>query len=186
MRRVHFGFTDRVKLIPNDFIYGKYYLLAGIALVLILSGLSKSGLSFQSMRENGPGMMLNVVYAYISGIVLTPVMLPWIPVRPFALKGFITGFAVSLLLLVFQRLGNNYYEMIILVPDNNRDFLFSGHEFYRIINLYLTFGGEKGNEGCRSAADSICCNGTGIDDYWQDKGLKVNTDGTGGQVYRLT
>jgi len=111
MRRVHFGFPDRLKLIPNDLISGKYYLLTGIALVLILSGLSSSGLSFQSVRENGPWMALNILFAYISGIVLTPAMLPWIPVRPFALKGFITGFAVSLLLLVFQRLGNNYYEM---------------------------------------------------------------------------
>jgi hypothetical protein len=111
MRRVHFGFTDRLILVPNDFIYGKYYLLAGMALVLMFSGLHKSGLSFQRMIENGPGMMMNVLYAYISGIVLTPVLLPWIPGRPFALKGFVTGFAVSLLLLVFQRLGNNYYEM---------------------------------------------------------------------------
>jgi hypothetical protein len=111
MRRVHFGLADRAKLIPNDFFYGKYYLLAAIVVVLILSGINKSGLSFQSMVEKGPGMMLNVLYAYISGIVLTPMMLPWIPGRPFALKGFFTGFAISLLLLAFQRLGNSYYEI---------------------------------------------------------------------------
>jgi acetyl-CoA decarbonylase/synthase complex subunit gamma len=64
------------------------------------------------MLDSGPGMMLNVLYAYISGIVLTPMMLPSIPGRPFALKGFIAGLAVSLVLLVFLRLGNNYYEMV--------------------------------------------------------------------------
>jgi len=110
MRRVHFGFTDRMILIPNDFIYGKTYLLAGMALILLLSGLNTSGLSLQRMLDSGPGMMMNVVYAYISGIVLTPMMLPWIPGRPFALKGFFAGFGLSLLLLVFHRLGNNYYE----------------------------------------------------------------------------
>ena len=173
MRRVHFGFTDRMILIPNDFIYGKTYLLAGMALVLILSGLNKSGLSFQRMLDSGPGMMMNVLYAYISGIVLTPMMLPWIPGRPFALKGFITGFGLSLLLLVFQRLGNNYFETaswFLMITGLSS---LSGHEFYRIINLYLTFRGEKGDEGCRSAANSICGNGTGTNDDWQDESLKV-------------
>jgi hypothetical protein len=50
------------------------------------------------------------LYGYISGIVLTPMMLPWIPGRPFALKGFFTGLGLSLLLLVFHRLGTNYFE----------------------------------------------------------------------------
>jgi hypothetical protein len=112
MRKVHFNFTDRLKLIPNDFFYGKTYLLAGIALILILSGLNRSGFAFQRILDNGPGMMMNVFYAYISGIVLTPMMLPWIPGRPFALKGFITGISISLLLLVFQRLGTDTYEII--------------------------------------------------------------------------
>jgi acetyl-CoA decarbonylase/synthase complex subunit gamma len=64
------------------------------------------------MLDFGPGMMLNILLAYISGIVLTPMMLPWIPGRPFALKGFIAGFAVSLLLLAFHRMGSNSYEIV--------------------------------------------------------------------------
>ena len=37
MRKVTFRFADRIKLIPNDFMYGKFYLLGAFALVFIIS-----------------------------------------------------------------------------------------------------------------------------------------------------
>jgi hypothetical protein len=112
MRRVRFNFIDRIKLIPVDFFYGKYYLLAGIALVLILSGINKTGLSFRQIFASGPETILNVLLAYCAGIVITPMMLPYIPVRPFALKGFMVGFVLFTLLLFFHRFGNDPFEIV--------------------------------------------------------------------------
>jgi len=112
MRKVTFTFTERARLIPVDFLYGKYKLLIAFAIVFILSGLSKSGISFQLAVDRGLSAMLCVFFAYVAGIVITPLALPYLPGRSFALKGFITGAVVYILLMIISNPGRNYYEMI--------------------------------------------------------------------------
>jgi hypothetical protein len=111
MRRVNFNFIDRVVLIPVDFVYRLGYLLAGLVLAFVLAGINKEGISFSRAIENGLPIMRNIFMAYISGIVITPMILPYIPVRSFALKGFITGLAVYLILFFTNGLGNNLAEI---------------------------------------------------------------------------
>ena len=41
MRKVTFGLRDRMKLVPNDFIYGKYYLLTALLLIFLLSAINQ-------------------------------------------------------------------------------------------------------------------------------------------------
>lgn len=110
MRRVTFNLIDRLKLIPNDFIYGKFYLLGALAVVFLISGLSRQGLSFNGFTEEGFPAILMVFLAYISGIVITPMFLPYLPGRPFALKGFFSGLLVFLILLSLSLTGNNIFE----------------------------------------------------------------------------
>lgn len=83
MRKVRFGFADRLKLIPNDFIYGKYYLLGAIAVLLLISSLKNGGVSFQNMLNEGGPATLRAFLAYSAGIILTPVFLPYIPGNTF-------------------------------------------------------------------------------------------------------
>lgn len=110
MRRVTFNLIDRLKLIPNDFIYGKFYLLGALAVIFLISGLSPQGLSFNGFTEEGFPAILMVFLAYISGIVITPMFLPYLPGRPFALKGFFSGLLVFLILLSLSLTGNNIFE----------------------------------------------------------------------------
>src|SRR5450759_51426 len=110
MRRVTFNLIDRLKLIPNDFIYGKFYLLGALAVIFLISGLSRQGLSFNGFTEKGFPAILMVFLAYISGIVITPMFLPYLPGRPFALKGFFSGLLVFLILLSLSLTGNNIFE----------------------------------------------------------------------------
>ncbi|TAL66695.1 MAG: acetyl-CoA synthase subunit gamma [Bacteroidetes bacterium] len=110
MRRVTFRFNDRLKLIPNDFMYGKYYLLGAMAVAFLISGISSNGLSYKDFSGEGGPALLNVFFAYLSGIVITPVLLPAIPARLFSLKGFYTGSLIFLVLLLFGRTGNNIFE----------------------------------------------------------------------------
>ncbi|MDP4183576.1 MAG: acetyl-CoA synthase subunit gamma [Bacteroidota bacterium] len=112
MRKVTFNFTDRIKLIPVDLVYSRYRLLLAFALIFILSGLSRTGLSFHLAYEKGLYGLLNLFLAYVSGIVITPALLPYIPVRSFAFKGFITGIILSTVLLSFNKLGSSYPEML--------------------------------------------------------------------------
>jgi hypothetical protein len=112
MRRVTFDLKDRAKLIPNDFMYGKYYLLGAMAVVFLISGLSSNGLSYRNFSGEGGPAILNIFLAYIAGIVITPVILPYIPARQFSLKGFMSGALVFLILSFLKLTGSNVFEMI--------------------------------------------------------------------------
>jgi hypothetical protein len=112
MRRVTFMFIDRVKLIPNDFMYGKYSLLGAMAVIFSISGLTRNGFSYKDFSGEGGPAILKVFLAYLSGIVITPMSLPYIPARRFSLKGFYTGSLVFLILLLLNLTGNNIFEII--------------------------------------------------------------------------
>jgi hypothetical protein len=112
MRTVTFNIKDRIKLIPNDFMYGKFYLLGAMTLLFLISGLTREGFSFNSFHSEGGPAILRVFLAYLSGIVFMPMALPYIPARTFSLKGFFTGTLVFLILLSLNFTGNNIFETI--------------------------------------------------------------------------
>ena len=106
MRKVTFKLSDRIKLIPNDFMYGKYYLLGAILLMFLLSGITAKGISYSDFSGKGAPAIFNVLVAYLAGILLTPVMLPLIPGRRFSFKGFYSGALVYLILLLLNLTGD--------------------------------------------------------------------------------
>ena len=112
MRKVTFGFTDRLKLIPNDFMYGKYYLLGAMAALFVISGIAANGLSYRNFFGEGGPAILNIFLAYVAGIVITPIALPYIPARKFSLKGFYAGALVFAILLLLKLTGDNIFEII--------------------------------------------------------------------------
>jgi acetyl-CoA decarbonylase/synthase complex subunit gamma len=111
MRKISFGFKDRIKLIPNDFIYGKFYLLGAMVVLFLISGLSSNGVSYKEFSGEGGPAILKVFLAYLSGIVITPMFLPYFPGRYFSLKGFIAGALVFLILILFEFAGGNTIEI---------------------------------------------------------------------------
>ena len=112
MRKVTFRFKDRVKLIPNDFMYGKFYLLGAIILLLLISGLSRNGFSFRGISSEAGAVIIKTLLAYMAGIVLTPMLLPFIPGRYFSLKGFLAGGTIFLVLLGIKFAGANIIDII--------------------------------------------------------------------------
>jgi len=111
MRKVPFRSEDRIKLIPNDFMYGKFYLLGALLVIFLLSGISSSGISYSDFSgEGGPAVLL-VFLAYFAGIVITPMFLPYLPGRYFSLKGFFSGILVFLCSLIFERHRLNLIEI---------------------------------------------------------------------------
>ncbi len=89
MRRVRFNLTDRLVVIPVDIVGGLLPLAIAMAVAYLLGG----WLSLTAAAT-----------AILAGIVLFPIVLPWIPTHDFSTKGFIVGFLVALpfALLVFQ------------------------------------------------------------------------------------
>jgi hypothetical protein len=112
MRSVTFGFKDRMKLIPNDFMYGKYYLLGAMAVLFLISGMSGDGITYRNFSNVGGPVILRVFLAYISGIVITPMFLPYIPGHYFSLKGFFSGALLFFILLLLKFAGDNYIVIL--------------------------------------------------------------------------
>ncbi|MHB9111164.1 MAG: mercury methylation corrinoid protein HgcA [Thermoleophilia bacterium] len=97
MSTVRFNMLDRLILTPmeiNPFMKKFPWFVVG---VLFLFGLQREGILFSSAWNRGLPFLLLGLVAIIAGAFITPVLLPFIPFRSFAIKGLITGaFAVFL------------------------------------------------------------------------------------------
>ncbi len=112
MRVVKFSTWDRLKLIPVELANGKKYLVLVPAIFLILSGLNRKGYSVDLAYHDGLKSVFILFIAYVTGCGITPVLLPWIPFRRFALKGLLTGWLAAIILAYFHVLGNSALEII--------------------------------------------------------------------------
>jgi acetyl-CoA decarbonylase/synthase complex subunit gamma len=104
--------VERLKLIPVDIFYGKYYMVIVPLVFLLLSGFTSSGYSPELAFRSGWNAVLNLFAGYLSGCVLVPALLPWIPFRKFSVKGLIIGWLVALLLFSLHLLGTGLIEKI--------------------------------------------------------------------------
>ena len=106
MRKVNFTLKERAKLIPVDFMYGKYKLLIAVGLILLLSGIDATGFSFSKILETSLFPVLSILGGYVAGIVVAPLLLPYTPFRAFALKGAFWGILSSLVIKQFFQISN--------------------------------------------------------------------------------
>jgi len=81
MRRVRFTLRDRAVLVLVEVVHALLPMSIVAVVMLFLSNLLASAA---------------VVAATLAGVVLFPIMLPWLPTRDFSSKGFILGGAVAL------------------------------------------------------------------------------------------
>lgn len=95
MRRVRFSIIDRLVLAPMEIIPAmkKFPLFALI--VLIAFGLKPEGIMFKDAFIGGLPYLLLGLISVMAGAFITPVMLPFIPFRSFALKGYLAGLAAT-------------------------------------------------------------------------------------------
>ncbi len=92
MRTITFPLIDRLILTPMEInpAMKKYYLWFAL-LILTVFGLQPSGIYFRDAWSGGfPFLVLGLVSVF-TGAFLTPLLLPFIPFRAFALKGWIAG-----------------------------------------------------------------------------------------------
>lgn len=125
MRTVNFSMWDRIKLVPVELAYGKYYLILVPVLFLILSGVSNSTFSITNLKVEGTKSIINLFAAFVSGCVITPIFLPNIPFKRFSLKGFVVSIFTVSILFFFKTLGDNIVSIIswILVISSISSFL---------------------------------------------------------------
>ena len=94
MRIIKFGVIDRLVLTPMEINPAmKKYPQFALA-VLVIFGLTPEGIIFKNAFYDGMPFLLGGLFAVLTGAFMTPMLLPFVPFRSFALKGLLTGLAV--------------------------------------------------------------------------------------------
>ncbi len=97
MRRVTFTLSERAVLVPVEVFMAKKYLLYAVFAAFVLSGLGPGFFSFSAAWNRGLAVMAALLTGLLTGAVVMPLLLPWLPSRIFAVKGGVTGLAGGLL-----------------------------------------------------------------------------------------
>ena len=120
MRRIQFPILDRAVLTPMEFIPAfKWFPLIALGIFLYFS-INGSGLSISRFLNEGIYFIILTIAAIIAGAILGPIMLPVLPTRSFAIKGFVIGGAITAFFLEsgFFPLFHSYtyYTAYLLFP----------------------------------------------------------------------
>jgi acetyl-CoA decarbonylase/synthase complex subunit gamma len=96
MRRKGFPLRERAALVPMELVPGlKYGVFVAAVLTLVASLLGPGAGFLDNLAHHGALAALAVLLAVLCGAVLTPLLLPWIPGRPFALKGALVSLLIG-------------------------------------------------------------------------------------------
>ena len=90
MRRVRFGWRDRLVLAPVELVGALKPLGVVLGALLMLTLIRNHRLTAHFAADAAP-----FIAAVVTGGVLVPLFLPWLPFRYFALKGAVAGIVVS-------------------------------------------------------------------------------------------
>lgn len=101
MRRKKFPWKDRLVLIPVELVHSLQWAAAIAAAFFVLGGLLSKGPFWASAWKAAVGPMSALGYGIVSGAVLTPLLLPWLPGRAFTMKGLFAGGAWAAMLWLF-------------------------------------------------------------------------------------
>ena len=96
MRRVTFSMGERFVLIPVELSHLPKPTMWLLPAIFLLSGIGTHFFSFSDAFSRGLMVLAAYGAGILGGAVAAPVLLPWIPVRAFALKGMLTGIAAGL------------------------------------------------------------------------------------------
>lgn len=96
MREVDFPLGERLMLGPLELLQAMKYFLLFAALMGAYSWLRYG-------MQSIPGAVLPVFGAILAGTLITPALLPWLPGRAFAIKGWTAGLVWAAALIVLTR-----------------------------------------------------------------------------------
>ncbi|MCK9420747.1 MAG: acetyl-CoA synthase subunit gamma [Nitrospirae bacterium] len=101
MGAIRFSMLDRLVLTPMEInpAMKKFPWVAGG--ILLFFGLQPQGLLFEQAWFNGLPFLVLALLAVLAGALVTPVLLPFVPFRSFAIKGWIMGVLSMSLALPF-------------------------------------------------------------------------------------
>ncbi len=98
MRRVSFTLLERTILTPVEITILRKQILYTLLALFILGGIGSHFFTFSAAWSRGGAASLTGFGGLIAGCVISPILLPWLPGRAFALKGVWPGLAMALIL----------------------------------------------------------------------------------------
>jgi acetyl-CoA decarbonylase/synthase complex subunit gamma len=101
MRKVKFTLRDRIAVIPVELVIWFKQALGLAVLTALLGGISRTGFSF----ADAPRAFGLVFAGWLTGGVLVPILLPWLPGRAFSIKGLWVGIFLCFVLIISGSLG---------------------------------------------------------------------------------
>jgi len=126
MRRVRFRLIDRLVLTPMELISALPKLLLFACGALLVQGLTSQGILFERALASGLPLALLGLLGVLAGSFLTPLLLPLVPGRAFAVKGALVGLAVAaaalLLAPAVRASGASVAVALLLVPATSSGF----------------------------------------------------------------
>ena len=111
MRKVRFNFLDRIVLTPIEIIGSLKFSLMVFGIMFLLN-LLRIG-NFKSID------VIAYIGAVLSGNLIVPMLLPWIPGRAFSFKGWLIGFVWAMLLIGLSKMIFNLSSVayILILPS---------------------------------------------------------------------
>jgi len=102
MRTVAFPLVDRLILTPMEInpALKKYFPWYALVILLVF-GLQPQGILFKDAFAAGSPFLILGMISILAGALFTPVLLPWVPFRSFAIKGWIVGMLSVFLFVQF-------------------------------------------------------------------------------------
>ena len=101
MRQVRFGFLDRLVLTPMELVATIKPALILVALLFLLRLAAAPFAPFLSLVKGAFSGFAPFLGAILAGALFTPALLPYIPGRAFAWKGWLLGFVWTVLYIIF-------------------------------------------------------------------------------------
>lgn len=95
MRRKEFPLNERASLAPLELIPAIKWAAVVAVVFALVEGLAGSGEFLSDAARSGLESGVFLSFALISGAVLVPILLPWIPGKAFAVKGAVMGTAAA-------------------------------------------------------------------------------------------
>jgi len=102
MRIKTFPIGERIALIPIELVAALKAGLILMAILFLITFLGRSGEGWANALHQGLFSALAILIAILSGAVLTPALLPWLPGRAFSIKGVSVGLFTAVLFVVFR------------------------------------------------------------------------------------
>lgn len=101
MRTVKFGLIDRLAVTPLELVHSAKPIAIICVLLFILNLIQPQTAVFTAALAKSFLNLLIYIGGIVIGCVITPMLLPWIPFRPLAVKGFLLGVLWALLIIAY-------------------------------------------------------------------------------------